>query len=64
MSRIQVSDLPVGTEFFQDAESFLMDLEEAETSITYGGIFIPLNISVINIAISEDIFAPSISIIW
>uniref|UniRef100_A0A2P0ZGA0 Uncharacterized protein n=1 Tax=[Tolypothrix] sp. PCC 7415 TaxID=373957 RepID=A0A2P0ZGA0_9CYAN len=64
MSRLNVSDLnPAGYEFFQDSESFLIDLQEDELYIHRGGIFITTNISVINVPISEDIFAPSISFI-
>jgi hypothetical protein len=64
MSRLNVSDLnPAGSEFFQDSESFLIDLQEDELYIHRGGIFITTNISVINVPISEDIFAPSISFI-
>jgi hypothetical protein len=68
MSKLNVSDLnPAGCELFQDDESFLIDLQGDELDIHRGGIFITTNIttniSVINVPISEDIFAPSISFI-
>ncbi|OUL25703.1 hypothetical protein [Nostoc sp. 106C] len=64
MSRLKVSDLnSAGSEFFQDSETFLLDLKDDELCMQYGGIFITTNISVINVPISEDIFAPSISFI-
>ncbi|MGM3308758.1 hypothetical protein ACSQ6I_22740 [Anabaena sp. WFMT] len=65
MSKLKVSDLnPAGFQFFQDSETFLIDLNDDDLSIPRGGIFITTNISVIQVAVSEDIFAPSISFIW
>ncbi len=64
MSKLTVSDLnPAGFQFFQDSETFLIDLQEDDLRITRGGIFITTNISVIQVPISEDILAPSISFI-
>ncbi|WP_334809184.1 hypothetical protein [Nostoc sp.] len=64
MSKLKVSELnAAGSEFFQDSESFMIDLKDDELYINRGGIFITTNISIINVPISEDIFAPSISFI-
>ncbi|MBD2664913.1 hypothetical protein B6N60_01018 [Richelia sinica FACHB-800] len=64
MSNLKISDLsPVGCQFFQDSESFLLNLQEDELYMTHGGILITATISVIKVPVSEDIFAPSISFI-
>lgn len=64
MSQLKVSDLnPAGFQFFQDSETFIIDLKDDELYITRGGILIFPNISVIQIPASEDIYQPSISII-
>ncbi|QIR35272.1 hypothetical protein HCG51_10410 [Tolypothrix sp. PCC 7910] len=64
MSRLRIGDLnSAGSELFQDSETFLLDLKDDEILMHHGGIFITTNISVINVPISEDIFAPSISFI-
>ncbi|MTJ47575.1 hypothetical protein [Dolichospermum sp. UHCC 0259] len=64
MSKLKVYDLnSAGFQFFQDTETFLMDLKEDDLSITRGGIIIFPNISVIQVPVSEDLYQPSISII-
>ncbi|MEA5552451.1 hypothetical protein VB713_16025 [Anabaena cylindrica UHCC 0172] len=64
MSQLKIADLnSAGFQFFQDTETFLIDLQDDELYITRGGIFIFPNISVIQIPVSEDIYQPSVSII-
>jgi hypothetical protein len=64
MSKLKVSDLhSTGYQLFQDSESFLLDIKDEEINLIQGGIIFP-RFSVIQVPASEDIFVPSISIVY
>ena len=65
MSKLTVSELnPAGFQFFQDSETFLLDLNDDDLSITGGILSGMTRISVIQVPASEDIYRPSISFIY
>lgn len=63
MSKIEILDLPVvGIDLFESSESFLTELKDDEMHVMGGLPF--FNISIVDIACSEDIFCQSISVIY
>ena len=60
--KIEIADLqPAGSDFFQDSETFMVDLKDDELYISGGITSIITNISVVQYPASEDIFVRSIS---
>lgn len=65
MANILVSDLSLGYDLFGESESFLDELTDNELFIKAGFYTSPLtHLSVVNVAVSEDIHSQSISAIY
>jgi hypothetical protein len=61
MAKIILRNLDiVGSELFQDSETFLIDLKDDDLHIS-GGFLSLKTVSVVDIMVSEDIFSKSIS---
>jgi hypothetical protein len=61
MATIKISELrPVGSEFFQDSESFLNELNDQEVLTTVGGGSVATVISQATVTVGISIFSESV----